>query len=83
MPYKIRFGQAVSADLLKIPKSAAAQIMKAVEQRLTVDPIGLGKPLRYELKGCRRLRVGDWRVIYTIDDETVTLLRIVLRRDAY
>lgn len=23
------------------------------------DPIGLGKPLRYSLKGHRRLRVGD------------------------
>ena len=32
-----------------------------------------------------RLRVGDWRVIYTIDDEvaTVTIVRILYRSKAY
>jgi mRNA interferase RelE/StbE len=32
-----------------------------------------------------RLRVGDWRVIYTLQDEvlTVLIIRIAHRREAY
>jgi mRNA-degrading endonuclease RelE of RelBE toxin-antitoxin system len=43
-----------------------------------------GKPLRYSLKGARRLRVGDYRVIYTIEpDEVVLIVTIGDRRDVY
>jgi len=34
-----------------------------------LDPIGFGKPLRYSLKGHRRLRVSDYRVVYRIDHD--------------
>jgi len=30
-----------------------------------------------------RLRVRDWRVIYQIEDKTVAIRAIMLRRDAY
>ena len=32
-----------------------------------------------------RLRVGNWRIVYEVDDErrAVRVLRIVLRKDAY
>lgn len=40
-----------------------------------------------KLQGARdqwRLRVGDWRVIYIFDPPgTITILAVVLRRDAY
>jgi mRNA-degrading endonuclease RelE of RelBE toxin-antitoxin system len=35
------------------------QIKRAIEERLAIDPVKLGKPLRYSLCGLRRLRVGD------------------------
>lgn len=34
-----------------------------------VDPVSFGKPLRYSLKGHRRLRVGDYHIVYRIDSE--------------
>lgn len=50
-----------------------------------VDPIGFGKPLRYSLKGHRRLRVSDYRVVYRIEEKTNTVLIIAIkhRRDVY
>lgn len=43
-----------------------------------------GKPLRYSLKGARRLRVGDYRVIYTIEPSDVILIvKIGHRREVY
>lgn len=66
----------VDEDILTLPKSAKKQIQKAIEERLAVDPIGLGKPLRYSLKGHRRLRVGDYRVVYRIEVANVLIIAI-------
>jgi mRNA interferase RelE/StbE len=40
--------------------------------------------LRYSFKGARRLRVGDYRVIYRIEPEDlVVIVKIGHRRDVY
>ncbi len=51
-------------------------IRNAIEKKLTVNPISFGKPLQYSLKGYRRLRVGDYRVVYTIIDDKVLVFII-------
>jgi len=84
MPYKIFYIEKVVKDTIpSIPQTDKGIIVKAINERLTVDPIGFGKPLRYKLKGYRRLRVGDWRVIYRVEGQNVTITAIVNRRDAY
>lgn len=75
----------VDEDIPKLPKTMRVLIKKAIEERLTVDPLGFGKPLRYSLKGHRRLRVGDYRIVYRIDSEKhiVTIVIIKHRKDVY
>lgn len=51
----------------------------AIEERLTIDPIGFGKPLQHTLKGYRRLRVGDYRIVFRIEDATKTVLILALK----
>jgi len=58
-------------------------IKNAIEERLMVDPIAFGKPLRYSLKGHRRLRVSDYRVVYRIENKTVIIIAINHRKDIY
>ena len=42
------------------------------------------EPLRYSFKGARRLRVGDWRVVYTIEPpSTVLIVKIGHRSEVY
>lgn len=69
----------------KLPSSAKLLIKKAIENRLTTDPIGFGKPLRYSLKGYRRLRVSDYRIVYRIEPEAhmVVIVAIKHRKDIY
>ena len=84
MPYLIQFAEEVVKEQIpSIPMPYKGQIRRAIEERLTVDPIGVGKPLRYSLFGYRRLRVGDWRIIYKIDGNTVKIVKIANRRDVY
>ena len=50
-----------------------------------VDPISFGKPLKYSLKGYRRLRVSDYRVVYRIEPQnhTVIIIAIKHRKEVY
>lgn len=60
-----------------------AMIKSAIEEKLLVDPIKFGKPLRYNFKNCRSLRVGDYRAIYQIENTTIQILAIGHRKDCY
>lgn len=84
MPHTIIYGKSVVAnDIPAIPAPNREQIKRAIHSRLTADPVGLGKPLSGRYRGFRRLRVGDWRVIYRIVDMTVYIHAIGIRRDVY
>jgi mRNA interferase RelE/StbE len=73
----------VREDIPRLPKAAAARIKKAIEQKLGHNPVEFGKPLRYSLKGARRLRVGDYRIVFVIEGETVLVVKIDHRREVY
>jgi len=75
----------VKKDIPKLPKSTKLLIKKSIEEHLMVDPLGFGKPLRYSLKGYRRLRVNDYRVIYRIHskDNRVIVVAIKHRKAVY
>ncbi len=84
MIYTIEYAKAFPWKVLeKIPKDDLQRIQNAIEQKLTKEPLLFGKPLRHSLKGSRRLRVGDYRVIYTIKKTTVTIALIGNRSTVY
>jgi mRNA interferase RelE/StbE len=71
-------------DIPKISHPDRKRIKKAIEDKLQTNPIELGKPLQYSLKGCRRLRIGDYRVIYRIEESNVVLIvKVGHRREVY
>lgn len=85
MKYRIEYLKSVvEEDIPKLSKPIRKRIKSAIEEKLTSHPIEFGKPLRYSLKGARRLRVGDWRVIYKIEPPDVVLVvKIGSRREIY
>ncbi len=82
--YKIEYLESVvEDDIPSISKSDKLKIKKAIEEKLVNDPVRFGKPLQYSLKGCRRLRVGDYRVIYIIEKAVVLIVKIGHRKEVY
>jgi mRNA interferase RelE/StbE len=75
----------VDSDIPALPKAMRELIKKAIETRLTADPIGLGKPLRYSFLGHRRIRVGDYRIVCRVDPKSriVTIVIIKHGKDVY
>jgi mRNA interferase RelE/StbE len=70
-------------DLPIIPQNIKETIRRAIEERLLTDPVLFGHPLRQSLKGHRKLRVGDYRVIYRIDRDKIIILKIGHRKEVY
>lgn len=83
MKYTLLYHPEVKDDIRHIPANIKARIRKAIETRLQTNPILYGQPLRHSLKAHRKLRVGDWRVIYRVEVTTVIILRIGNRKDVY
>jgi mRNA interferase RelE/StbE len=85
LTYRLEYLESVvQEDIPKLSKDVRLRIRRAVEEKLTTHPIEFGKPLRYSLKGARRLRVQDWRIIYIIEPPDVVLIvKIGHRRDVY
>jgi len=84
MIYELKYSdQVIEYDIPKLSKPVKERIKNTIESKLLIDPIRFGKPLRYNLKGCRRLRVGDYRVIYQVADTQINILVIQHRKDCY
>lgn len=85
MTWKVVFHPLVeSEDLPALQKPARRQVLKAIRLRLTADPQSYGEPLRRELFGYWKLRVGDYRVIYKVEKQEVMVLelKIGMRKDS-
>ncbi|MDZ7759107.1 MAG: type II toxin-antitoxin system RelE/ParE family toxin [Desulfovermiculus sp.] len=72
-----------SRDLPEINPEMKARIKKAIEERLQEAPYDYGLPLRKSLKRYWKIRVGDYRVVYKIQDTTVRIFCICHRKHAY
>lgn len=84
MAYKLIYHPDIQKyDLPGIPKNIRESMRKAIEERLLFNPFLFGEPLRQSLKGHRKLRVGDYRVIYRIKGDDIIILKIGHRKEVY
>jgi len=82
--YKIVYHESVVRDLKKITKADREKIRKAIEKKLMLNPLLFGEPLRSSLVGYRKLRVGEYRIVYHVmDDNTLIVIIIAHRRNVY
>ena len=68
-----------------LPEAVAAAAWEFINGALAENPHRVGKPLTGELAGMWSARRGQYRVVYSIDPDiiTVTVIRLGHRRDAY
>jgi mRNA interferase RelE/StbE len=83
--WKISYKKSVQKDLRNISKDVQYLIKRAIEEKLMVDPLKFGLPLRRTLKGYMKLRIGDFRLIYSINENLVTVhvIKIGHRKNVY
>ena len=82
MRYAIRIKASAARELQRIEKSKRERLIAAID-RLAENPFA-GSALKGELRGLRRIRVGDYRLLYEVRerDLLVLVLRAAHRREA-
>jgi mRNA interferase RelE/StbE len=73
----------VREDIPRIASAWRQRIRGAIEEKLTSYPEVFGKPLRRSLKGYRKLRVGDYRIVFRIQGKKVLIFAILHRSVVY
>ena len=85
MAYDVIWHEGSVEDLKRLDSKTAKKIIVKVKSYLTQDPIKLGTHLKGSLKGFRRCRIGEYRIIYVLDHEKkdVIILKIDHRKEIY
>lgn len=82
MAFEIVYKRSVQKDLARLPKAAARRILDKIETDLSARADAY-PALTAQFAGLRKLRVGDYRVIFAILENRAVVLRIGHRRDVY
>ena len=87
MAWTLRLSETAKRQLRKLDSSNAQVILRYLNRVVqeTSDPRERGSGLRANLAGLWRYRVGDYRVIFSIEDHelVILVLQIGHRRDVY
>lgn len=82
--YKITFSKSADKTLRRLPRNLAQEIAKKIKE-LAKNPSEMRNVKQLTNHPGYRLRVGDWRVIYTIHDDELLIhvVNIKTRGEAY
>ena len=86
MKYQIIYEDGViEEDFTKLDGFNRQRIIKEIGEKLSSAPDQFGRHLGGQLKSYRRLRVGDYRVIYRVDHEKamVLVVMVIHRKSKY
>jgi len=75
--------EVVKHDIPCLSKTDGERVRSAIGDKLVTAPEFFGKPLRRSLRGYRALRVGDFRVVFRIQEKTVKIFLIAHRSVVY
>jgi mRNA interferase RelE/StbE len=83
--YSVTFLKQAQRTLLKMPRSEAIRIREKIEQIAREPYAKHNNVTKLQNRPGYRLRVGDWRVIYDMQDDELILLviKIASRGEVY
>jgi len=83
VPYSVTIKASAAKALAKVRGADRDRLIDAIDQ-LAESPHA-GSALKGEFAGLRRIRVGDYRIIYEVDDGALLILgvRMARRREVY
>lgn len=80
--YKILFTHRSLKDLENIDKKTQGRIAEKLKE-FSEEPLKHSRKLINSELGSYRFRIGDYRVIFDIDEDNIVILRIGHRRNIY
>ena len=74
MLYAIEFTPSADKAFRKLPKNVQKIARDRIDTLMEDPRPPFAKPLRWGLKGLWKIRIGDYRVAYTVQDEKLIVL---------
>ena len=82
--FNVKFTPRGQKDLEKLSKDIQKRVIKKLEFfRTQADPIFFSKPLVNLPPATHRFRVGDYRIAFYIDQDTICVERVKHRKEVY
>jgi mRNA interferase RelE/StbE len=85
--WRVEFDRDAARDLKKLGAAAQRTVLQYLRERIATaeDPRRFGHALTGDLKGLWRYRVGDFRIVASIEDEKFIVLVVTIghRREVY
>ncbi len=83
--WSIEYAESAVNEILALDGSIRKLIKKSIEDKLAIDPLKFGLPLRRNLSGLFKLRVGNYRIIYQVKKNEVIVLSLAVghRKQVY
>lgn len=78
MTYRVEITKKALSGLKKLPKPLVKRLLGAANS-LAADPRPAGYRKLLGFDDLYRIRVGDWRIIYAIEDEVLLVLVITIK----
>ena len=83
--YELRITDEARSDFKSLPMRMQVRAQDVFQRLVRWPDVSGAKALRGKLKGAYRIRTGDWRVLFNVDELAgrVTVFRIANCRDVY
>jgi mRNA interferase RelE/StbE len=85
--WSVEFDDRARRELRKLDPQVQKEILRYLHERIagSSDPRQFGKPLRLNLGGLWRYRMGDYRLICRLEDNrlAVLVIKVAHRREVY
>jgi mRNA interferase RelE/StbE len=85
--WRVEFDRDAARDLRKLDVQTQSLILRYLRERIATeqDPRRFGHALTGDLKGLWRYRVGDYRIVASIEDNRFVVLVVTIghRREVY
>jgi mRNA-degrading endonuclease RelE of RelBE toxin-antitoxin system len=75
--------KAAAKDIDDLPAAVQARVADKIVELAAYPKVSNIKALKGALKGQHRARIGEYRIIFTVSGETLTITSVVIRGGAY
>ncbi|TAL50163.1 type II toxin-antitoxin system RelE/ParE family toxin [Patescibacteria group bacterium] len=80
--YRLLYHPKVKKDIQKLHDRVQVRIKEVISGEILLDPLS-GIPLGPPLKGFRKYRIEDYRIVYHVQTTEITIISILHRSTVY
>lgn len=80
---QVRITEEALDQIATLPLRLQVRLESIIDRLEKWPEVSGAKPLRGDLKGCYRIRTGDYRVVFAAADDIVTIMKVSHRKNVY